>query len=136
MRSDGIPRLLPLISPVSSQTQMQVFKPSALNLDLAFVLRTRRRSQHGAHVGVSLQLLGKTMARLPLLNASLFRLLVQLLYDAVLCLWLLSFNESALEALKPTRAIRALSDVARTSSKEKVCRESSEPGCSTEGGES
>jgi len=45
---------------------------------------------------------------------------VQLLYDAILCVWLLSFNDRALEALKATKALKNLTDVARTSSKEKA----------------
>ncbi|CAI6009933.1 unnamed protein product [Closterium sp. NIES-65] len=44
---------------------------------------------------------------------------MQLLYEAVLCLWLLSFHEPSLEAIRQARILPRLIDVAKSSAKEK-----------------
>ncbi|CAI5935163.1 unnamed protein product [Closterium sp. NIES-65] len=47
---------------------------------------------------------------------------MQLLYEAVLCLWLLSFHEPSLEAIRQARILPRLIDVAKSSAKEKIVR--------------
>lgn len=47
---------------------------------------------------------------------------IQLLYEATLCMWLLSFNDAAVDAINATHALARLIDVAKTSTKEKVVR--------------
>ncbi|KAI5077767.1 hypothetical protein GOP47_0007591 [Adiantum capillus-veneris] len=47
---------------------------------------------------------------------------IQLLYEATLCMWLLSFNDAAVDAVSATHALPRLIEVARTSTKEKVVR--------------
>ncbi|CAI5459522.1 unnamed protein product [Closterium sp. Yama58-4] len=47
---------------------------------------------------------------------------MQLLYEAVLCLWLLSFHEPSLEAIRQARVLPRLIDVAKSSAKEKIVR--------------
>lgn len=58
----------------------------------------------------------------PLISPISSQQYMQLLYETVLCVWLLSFYEPAFEAIAPTRIIARLVDVAKSSSKEKVVR--------------
>ncbi|XP_068665727.1 V-type proton ATPase subunit H-like [Aristolochia californica] len=47
---------------------------------------------------------------------------IQLLYEACLCIWLLSYYEPAVEYLATTRALPRLAEVVKSSTKEKVVR--------------
>eukprot|EP00898_Chlorokybus_atmophyticus_P008002 jgi/Chlat1/8202/Chrsp76S07633 len=58
----------------------------------------------------------------PILKPSNSPNTVQILYEAALCVWLLSFQQQAAEAMPKTGVLAALVDVARTVSKEKVLR--------------
>ncbi|MCO5613019.1 hypothetical protein L7F22_067292 [Adiantum nelumboides] len=58
----------------------------------------------------------------PLISPASSQQHIQLLYEATLCMWLLSFNDAAVDAISATNALPRLIDVARTSSKEKVVR--------------
>lgn len=46
--------------------------------------------------------------------------LLQLLYEATLCIWLLSFHDGAVEAFSTGRVVPRLVEVVKTSTKEKV----------------
>ncbi|KAH7298176.1 hypothetical protein KP509_25G030600 [Ceratopteris richardii] len=58
----------------------------------------------------------------PLISPASSQQYIQLLYEATLCLWLLSFNDAAVDAIGSTHALSRLVEVARTSTKEKVVR--------------
>ncbi|EFJ36565.1 hypothetical protein SELMODRAFT_141399 [Selaginella moellendorffii] len=58
----------------------------------------------------------------PLISPATTQQYIQLLYEATLCMWLLSFYSLAVDAIAATRALPRLVEVARTSSKEKVVR--------------
>eukprot|EP00271_Cylindrocystis_brebissonii_P000720 TRINITY_DN10943_c0_g1_i2.p1 TRINITY_DN10943_c0_g1~~TRINITY_DN10943_c0_g1_i2.p1 ORF type:complete len:469 (+),score=141.03 TRINITY_DN10943_c0_g1_i2:158-1564(+) len=58
----------------------------------------------------------------PLVSPASSQQYMQLLYEAVLCVWLLSFCEAAVEPVGATRMIPRLIDVAKSSTKEKVVR--------------
>eukprot|EP00475_Leptophrys_vorax_P010104 TRINITY_DN16783_c0_g1_i1.p1 TRINITY_DN16783_c0_g1~~TRINITY_DN16783_c0_g1_i1.p1 ORF type:complete len:453 (+),score=36.40 TRINITY_DN16783_c0_g1_i1:112-1470(+) len=47
---------------------------------------------------------------------------MQLLYESVLCLWLLSFHEPSIEAIRGARVLPRLIEVAKSSAKEKIVR--------------
>lgn len=47
---------------------------------------------------------------------------IQLLYEATLCMWLLSFYDAAVDAMSSSRTLPRLVDVAKSSTKEKVVR--------------
>eukprot|EP00250_Pteridium_aquilinum_P026311 c32822_g1_i1 orf=135-1481(+) len=58
----------------------------------------------------------------PLISPASSQQYIQLLYEATLCMWLLSFNDAAVEAISATHALPRLVEVAKSSTKEKVVR--------------
>ncbi|KAH7294862.1 hypothetical protein KP509_27G022400 [Ceratopteris richardii] len=58
----------------------------------------------------------------PLITPASSQQYIQLLYEATLCMWLLSFNDDAIDAISTSHALPRLAEVARTSTKEKVVR--------------
>jgi V-type H+-transporting ATPase subunit H len=57
----------------------------------------------------------------PLITPAVTQQHIQLLYEASLCLWLLSFHEAAIDAFSTFRVVPRLVEVVKTSTKEKVC---------------
>eukprot|EP00249_Psilotum_nudum_P006870 c20124_g1_i2 orf=272-1621(+) len=58
----------------------------------------------------------------PLISPASSQQYIQLLYEATLCMWLLSFFEAAVDAIASTRILPRLLDVLKTTTKEKVVR--------------
>ncbi|KAJ7534492.1 hypothetical protein O6H91_13G096900 [Diphasiastrum complanatum] len=58
----------------------------------------------------------------PLISPATSQQYIQLLYEAILCMWLLSFYDAAVDAIAATRAVPRLVEVAKSSIKEKVVR--------------
>ncbi|KAG0626251.1 hypothetical protein M758_2G114600 [Ceratodon purpureus] len=58
----------------------------------------------------------------PLLTPASNQQYIQLLYEATLCIWLLSFHDGAVEAFSTARVVPRLVDVVKSSTKEKVVR--------------
>ncbi|KAG9446949.1 hypothetical protein H6P81_013077 [Aristolochia fimbriata] len=58
----------------------------------------------------------------PLISPASTQQSIQLLYEACLCLWLLSYYEPAVEYIATTRALPRLAEVVKSSTKEKVVR--------------
>lgn len=58
----------------------------------------------------------------PLITPASSQQYIQLLYEATLCIWLLSFYDAAVEAISSARTLPRLVDVAKSSTKEKVVR--------------
>ncbi|CAM6042900.1 unnamed protein product [Sphagnum compactum] len=58
----------------------------------------------------------------PLITPAVTQQHIQLLYEASLCLWLLSFHEAAIDAFSTSRVVPRLVEVVKTSTKEKVAR--------------
>ena len=48
--------------------------------------------------------------------------MLQLLYEATLCIWLLSFHDGVVEAFSTARVVPRLVEVVKSSTKEKVLR--------------
>ncbi|KAL1369671.1 hypothetical protein AAHE18_01G005000 [Arachis hypogaea] len=58
----------------------------------------------------------------PLISPASTQQSIQILYEACLCIWLLSYYDPAIEYLATSRALPRLIDVVKTSTKEKVVR--------------
>ncbi|KAG0587005.1 hypothetical protein KC19_2G134000 [Ceratodon purpureus] len=58
----------------------------------------------------------------PLITPASNQQYIQLLYEATLCIWLLSFHDGAVEAFSTARVVPRLVDVVKSSTKEKVVR--------------
>lgn len=58
----------------------------------------------------------------PLITPASSQQYIQLLYEATLCMWLLSFNDAAVDAISATHTLSRLVEVAKSSTKEKVVR--------------
>jgi V-type H+-transporting ATPase subunit H len=58
----------------------------------------------------------------PLITPASNQQYIQLLYEATLCIWLLSFHDGAVEAFSTARVVPRLVEVVKSSTKEKVVR--------------
>lgn len=58
----------------------------------------------------------------PLISPASNQQSIQLLYEATLCMWLISFNDDSVEAISASHTLPRLVDVAKSSTKEKVVR--------------
>jgi len=58
----------------------------------------------------------------PLITPASTQQYIQLLYEATLCVWLLSFHDAAIEAFRMARVLPRLVEVVKSSTKEKVVR--------------
>jgi V-type H+-transporting ATPase subunit H len=103
-----------LISQLRSPTHPNRGIPTAVG-SLATVLRYPKvRSMFITADGIKLLV--------PLITPATNQQYIQLLYEATLCLWLLSFHDDAVEAFSRGRVLPRLVEVVKTSTKEKVVR--------------